>query len=58
MIHQPLGRRPGPGVGHRDPRASEILYLRERLNKILAEHTGQPVEKIAKDTDRDNFMSA
>ena len=37
--------------------AKEILYLRERLNKILSERTGQPVEKIAKDTDRDNFMS-
>ncbi len=37
--------------------AKEILYLRERLNTLLAERTGQPVEKIAKDTDRDNFMS-
>ena len=44
------------GFGHRDP-AREILYLRERLNSILSEVTGQPIEKIARDTDRDNFMS-
>ena len=37
--------------------AREILYLRERLNKIMADNTGQPLETIAKDTDRDNFMS-
>ena len=35
----------------------EILYLKERLNHLLAHHTGQPVERIARDTDRDNFMS-
>jgi ATP-dependent Clp protease protease subunit len=38
--------------------AQEILKTRERLNRILAERTGQPIEKIARDTDRDNFMSA
>ena len=37
--------------------AREILYLRERLNTVLSEATGQPVDKIARDTDRDNFMS-
>jgi ATP-dependent Clp protease protease subunit len=38
--------------------AREILYTRDRLNQILAQHTGQPVEKIKNDTDRDNFMRA
>ncbi|MFN7608506.1 MAG: ATP-dependent Clp protease proteolytic subunit, partial [Ralstonia sp.] len=38
--------------------AREILYLRERLNTVLSEVTGQPVDKIARDTDRDNFMSS
>ena len=44
MIHQPLGRLPGPGVGHRHPRQARSCSLRERLNEILAKHTGQPVE--------------
>ena len=57
MIHQPLGGVQGQAADI-EIHAKEILYLRERLNKILAERTGQPVEKIAKDTDRDNFMSA
>lgn len=57
MIHQPLGGVQGQAADI-EIHAREILYLRERLNKILAERTGQPVEKIAKDTDRDNFMSA
>jgi len=38
--------------------AKEILYLKEKLNGIMAEHTGQPIDVIANDTDRDNFMSA
>jgi len=46
-----------PGVRHRNS-GQEILYLRERINRILSDRTGQPVERIARDTDRDNFMSA
>jgi ATP-dependent Clp protease, protease subunit len=57
MIHQPMGGVQGQAADI-EIHAKEILYLRERLNKILAERCGQPVEKIAKDTDRDNFMSA
>jgi len=57
MIHQPMGGVQGQAADI-EIHAKEILYLREQLNKILAERTGQPVEKIAKDTDRDNFMSA
>jgi hypothetical protein len=53
MIHQPLGGVQGQAADI-EIHAKEILYLRERLNKLLAERTGQPVEKIAKDTDRDN----
>lgn len=58
MIHQPLG-----GTGRRQAsdieiEAKEILRIRDSLNHILAERTGQPVEKIEKDTDRDYFMSA
>jgi ATP-dependent Clp protease protease subunit len=40
-----------------DIHAREILYIRDRLNQILADHTGQPIEKIADDTERDRFMS-
>jgi ATP-dependent Clp protease, protease subunit len=57
MIHQPLGGIQGQAADI-EIHAKEILYLRSLLNKILAERTGQPVEKIEKDTDRDNFMSA
>ncbi|MBL8505262.1 ATP-dependent Clp endopeptidase proteolytic subunit ClpP [Methylobacillus glycogenes] len=57
MIHQPLGGFQGQ-ASDIEIHAKEILYLREKLNHILAHHTGQPVEKIAQDTDRDNFMSA
>ncbi len=57
MIHQPLGGAQGQ-ASDIEIQAREILYLRERLNAILAEKTGQSVEQIAKDTDRDNFMSA
>jgi ATP-dependent Clp protease protease subunit len=56
MIHQPLGGARGQ-ASDIEIQAREILYLREQLNKILAERTGQTIETIAKDTDRDNFMS-
>ncbi|MDD2768339.1 MAG: ATP-dependent Clp endopeptidase proteolytic subunit ClpP [Methylococcus sp.] len=55
MIHQPLGGFQGQ-ASDIDIHAREILAVRERLNKILAHHTGQPMEKIQVDTDRDNFM--
>jgi len=57
MIHQPLGGVQGQATDI-EIHAKEILQTRERLNQILADHTGQPIEKIAVDTDRDNFMSA
>ncbi len=57
MIHQPLGGAQGQAADI-EIQALEILYLRERLNAILAERTGQTLEKIAQDTDRDFFMSA
>jgi ATP-dependent Clp protease protease subunit len=57
MIHQPLGGFQGQ-ASDIEIHAKEILYLRGRLNQILATHTGQPVETIERDTDRDNFMSA
>ncbi len=57
MIHQPLGGARGQ-ASDIEIQAREILYLRERLNQVLAERTGQTIETIAKDTDRDNFMSA
>jgi len=57
MIHQPLGGFQGQATDI-DIHAREILSMRERLNAILAKHTGQPIETIANDTDRDNFMSA
>ena len=55
MIHQPLGGFQGQATDI-DIHAREILKVREQLNEILAEHTGQSVDKIAKDTERDNFM--
>jgi ATP-dependent Clp protease protease subunit len=55
MIHQPLGGFQGQATDI-DIHAREILKLRAELNEILAEHSGQTVDKIAKDTDRDNFM--
>jgi len=55
MIHQPLGGMQGQAVDM-EIHAKEILYVRHRLNEILAKHTGQSVEKIKNDTDRDNFM--
>lgn len=57
MLHQPSGGFQGQATDI-DIHAREILYVRERLNQILAKHTGQPLEKIQIDTERDNFMSA
>lgn len=57
MIHQPLGGAQGQAT-EIEIAARHILKTRERLNRILAERTGQPIEKIEKDTDRDNFLSA
>jgi ATP-dependent Clp protease protease subunit len=57
MIHQPLGGAQGQAT-EIEIAARHILYTRDKLNKILAENTGQPLEIIEKDTDRDNFMSA
>ncbi|HEY8037364.1 MAG TPA: ATP-dependent Clp endopeptidase proteolytic subunit ClpP [Methylobacter sp.] len=57
MIHQPLGGFQGQ-ASDIDIHAREILSIRERLNKILSDHTGQPIEKVQQDTDRDNFLSA
>ncbi|MFT5396055.1 MAG: ATP-dependent Clp protease protease subunit [Gammaproteobacteria bacterium] len=57
MIHQPLGGFQGQATDI-DIHAKEILYVRERLNEILSNHTGQSIETIQKDTERDNFMSA
>ncbi|NOX27279.1 MAG: ATP-dependent Clp endopeptidase proteolytic subunit ClpP [Gammaproteobacteria bacterium] len=57
MIHQPLGGFQGQ-ASDIDIHAREILMIRDRLNGILSKHTGQPVEKVAGDTDRDNFMGA
>jgi ATP-dependent Clp protease protease subunit len=56
MIHQPLGGFQGQASDF-DIHAKEILKARERLNQILVSHTGQPLEKIEADTDRDRFMS-
>jgi len=56
-IHQPLGGARGQATDIKI-QAEEILRLRQRLNKILAEHTGQPLERIEADTDRDHFMDA
>ena len=57
MIHQPMGGFQGQ-ASDVEIHAREILYLKHRLNEILAKHTGQSVETIARDTDRDNFLSA
>ncbi|RMF99176.1 MAG: ATP-dependent Clp endopeptidase proteolytic subunit ClpP [Gammaproteobacteria bacterium] len=56
MIHQPIAGFQGQAADI-DIHAKEVLQTRDRLNRILAEHTGQPIERIEKDTDRDNFMS-
>jgi len=57
MIHQPMGGFQGQ-ASDIEIHAREILYLRERLNQLLSKHTGQDVETIQRDTDRDNFLSA
>ena len=57
MIHQPLGGFRGQ-ASDIEIHAKEILYLKKHLNELLAQHTGQPVETIERDTDRDNFLSA
>jgi ATP-dependent Clp protease protease subunit len=57
MIHQPLGGAQGQATDIAI-QAKEILRMKDELNKLLAKHTGQDVEKIAADTERDNFMSA
>ena len=57
MIHQPLGGAQGQAVDI-EIQAREILYLKQRLNELLAGHTGQPLDRIADDTERDFFMSA
>ncbi|HNQ58355.1 MAG TPA: ATP-dependent Clp endopeptidase proteolytic subunit ClpP [Candidatus Desulfobacillus denitrificans] len=56
MIHQPMGGFQGQ-ASDIEIHAKEILYLRARLNEIMAKHTGQPIERIERDTDRDNFLS-
>lgn len=57
MIHQPLGGARGQ-ASDIEIQAKEILYLKGRLNGLLAEHTGRPISQIERDTDRDNYMSA
>ena len=56
MIHQPLGGAQGQAV-EIEIQAKEILFLKKTLNKLLSEHTGQPLEKIIEDTERDYFLS-
>ena len=57
MIHQPLGGFQGQASDF-DIHAREILSIRDKLNRVLSYHTGQPLEKVQQDTDRDNFLSA
>lgn len=57
MIHQPLGGAQGQATDI-EIQAKEILYHKQRLNELLADHTGQPIERIQEDTERDFFMSA
>ena len=57
MIHQPLGGMQGQ-ASDIEIHAREILLIKERLNQIIAERTGQPLEKVINDTDRDNYLSA
>ncbi|NET09335.1 MAG: ATP-dependent Clp protease proteolytic subunit [Merismopedia sp. SIO2A8] len=58
MIHQPLGGMGRSQASDIEIEANQILRVRRELNELMAEHTGQTVEQIEKDTDRDNFMSA
>jgi ATP-dependent Clp protease, protease subunit len=57
MIHQPMGGFQGQ-ASDIEIHAKEILFLKQRLNQMLANHTGQPIDRIERDTDRDNFLSA
>jgi ATP-dependent Clp protease protease subunit len=57
MIHQPLGGFQGQASDF-EIHAKEILSIKEKMNRLMAEHTGQDYDKVAKDTDRDNFLSA
>lgn len=57
MIHQPLGGFQGQASDF-EIHAKEILSIKEKMNRLMAQHTGQDYEKVAKDTDRDNFLSA
>jgi ATP-dependent Clp protease protease subunit len=57
MIHQPLGGAQGQAIDI-EIQAREILYIKSKLNQLLSEHTGQPLERIEADTERDFFMSA
>jgi ATP-dependent Clp protease protease subunit len=56
MIHQPLGGAQGQATDI-EIQAKEIIRIRDMLNQILSEHTGQPIERVRKDTDRDFYMS-
>jgi ATP-dependent Clp protease protease subunit len=56
MIHQPLGGAQGPATDI-EIQANEILYIKRTLNELLAQHTGQPLERIERDTDRDHFLT-
>jgi len=58
MIHQPSQNGGGGTASDIEIQAREILYLREKMNELMAKHTGRPVEQIERDTDRDRFMSA
>jgi ATP-dependent Clp protease, protease subunit len=58
MIHQPSQSGGGGSAADIEIQAKEILYLRAKMNELMAKHTGQPVERIERDTDRDRFMSA
>ena len=58
MIHQPSQGGGGGTAADIEIQAKEILYLRAKMNELMAKHTGQPVERIERDTDRDRFMSA
>ena len=58
MIHQPSQSGGGGSASEIEIQAREILYLRSKLNELMARHTNQPIERIEKDTDRDRFMSA
>lgn len=57
MIHQPLGGAQGQAVDI-EIQAKEILYIKKKLNELISEHTGQPFDKVANDTERDFYMSA